>query len=79
MSDNASENSATPNDFDGLAADDFASWGVGLAAYIKPAVVEGRAVYAIHDAAGALIGYASDRAAALVAARQSDLEAFSVH
>ncbi|MCW8971605.1 MAG: DUF1150 domain-containing protein [Rhodospirillales bacterium] len=78
MRDNVPKNSE-PDEFDALLAEDFASWGVGLAAYVKPSVVDGRAVYAIHDAAGEVIGYASDRAAALVAARQSELEAFSVH
>jgi len=47
--------------------------------YIKHAVVDGKAVYAIHAADGTPIGWAPDRDTAFTALRQQDFEPVSVH
>lgn len=53
--------------------------GDGAAAYIKRVDIEGVAAYAIHAADGSELAVMGDRDVAFAAARQHDLEPFSVH
>ncbi len=48
-------------------------------AYVKPVTVGGETVFAVHAADGTEIAVAADRAVALAAIRQHDLEPVSVH
>ena len=56
-----------------------AMFGDGTAAYIKRVEVDGNTAYAIHGADGAELAVMGDREVAFAAARQHDLEPFSVH
>ena len=62
-----------------MTAHDFAAWGVEDVAYIREAVVDGKASWAIFAADGSAIGVAPNRDMAFAAARQNDLEPLSVH
>jgi len=48
-------------------------------AYVRPAVVEGQKVYAIHSADGSEIGMMAGRDVAFAAVKQHDMEPVSVH
>lgn len=58
----------------GLSAQDFLTFGVQHMAYIRPAVVNGQTVFAIHAADGTPLGYHDNADAARVLSRQNDLE-----
>jgi hypothetical protein len=52
---------------------------VDKVAYVRPAVVEGQKVYAIHSADGSEIGMMAGRDVAFAAVKQHDMEPVSVH
>ncbi|HEX9647091.1 MAG TPA: DUF1150 family protein [Alphaproteobacteria bacterium] len=56
-----------------------AALGMPFLAYVRPAVVDGVACYALHRADGGAIAVAETREVAFVLARQHDLEPVSVH
>lgn len=58
---------------------DLCNMGLNDVAYVKKAVVEGHTVWAIHAADGTPLTTYPARDVALVAVRQHDLEAKSVH
>jgi hypothetical protein len=58
---------------------EFAQLGVHGLAYVKPVVVDGRRMWAMHSADGQELGMSADRDAAFVALRQHELEPLSVH
>ena len=62
-----------------FSPDQFAALGVDRVAYVRPAVVDGRTVYAIHSADGNEIGMMAERDIAFAAVKQHDLEPVSVH
>ena len=62
-----------------LSSKDFATFGVDLVAYIKPVVIDGAPVYAIHAADGTPLTTAPGRALAVAAVRQHEMEPVSVH
>ena len=65
--------------FENLSPDQFAALGVDRVAYVRPAVVDGRTVYAIHNADGNEIGRMAERDIAFAAVKQHDMEPVSVH
>ncbi|MEK9899781.1 MAG: DUF1150 family protein [Rhodospirillaceae bacterium] len=48
-------------------------------AYVRPAVVDGRTVYTIHNADGNELGMMAERDIAFAAVKQHDMEPVSVH
>ena len=66
-------------DFEKFTPDQFAALGVNRLAYVRPAVIEGRTVYAIHSADGSEIGMMAEREIAFAAVKQHDMEPVSVH
>ena len=65
--------------FEKFSLDQFVALGVDRLAYVRPAVVEGRTVYAIHNADGNEIGVMAERDIAFAAVKQHDMEPVSVH
>jgi len=65
--------------FEKISPDQFAALGVDRFAYVRPAVVDGRTVYAIHNADGNEIGVMPERDTAFAAVKQHDMEPVSVH
>lgn len=57
----------------------FAEFGFSAMAYVKPVSVGGRTVYAIHAANGAFLCHYDDRATAVTAIGQLEVEPLSVH
>ena len=65
---------------DRMTDHDFANYGLQHMAYVRESVDEnGEAAWTIHAADGTMMGAAGDRATALAAVRQHDLEPISVH
>ena len=64
---------------EGISPQQFAALGVDQVAYVRPAVVEGQKVYAIHSADGNEIGMMAGRDLAFAAVKQHDMEPVSVH
>jgi hypothetical protein len=62
-----------------FSPEQFAALGVDKVAYVRPAVVEGQKVYAIHSADGSEIGMMAGRDVAVAAVKQHDMEPVSVH
>ncbi|MBO6784018.1 MAG: DUF1150 family protein [Alphaproteobacteria bacterium] len=62
-----------------FSPEQFAALGVDEVAYVRPAVVEGKKVYAIHSADGNAIGMMAGRDLAFAAVKQHDMEPVSVH
>ena len=62
-----------------LTAEQFAALGVDKVAYVRPEMVEGQKVYAIHSADGNAIGMMAGRDVAFAAVKQNDMEPVSVH
>jgi hypothetical protein len=58
---------------------DLASWGVPIVAYVKHVGDAGAGSWGIYGADGTQIGVAPDRATAMAAVRQHELEPLSVH
>lgn len=65
--------------FENLSSDQFAALGVDRVAYVRPAVVDGRTVYAIYNANGHEMGMMAERDIAFAAVKQHDMEPVSVH
>ncbi len=62
-----------------MSANDLADLGLDQLAYIRPAIVDGEAVFSIHSASGERLGIATGRETAQAAVRQHEMEPFSVH
>lgn len=62
-----------------LSAQDFAAFGLNVIAYVKPALVEDQAMFAIHAADGTPLTVVGDRAVAEAVIRQHEMEPFTVH
>jgi len=62
-----------------FSPDQCAALGVDRLAYGRPAVVDGRTVYAIHNADGNELGMMAERDIAFAAVKQHDMEPVSVH
>jgi hypothetical protein len=65
--------------FEKFSPDQFGALGVDRLAYVRPAVVDGRTVYAIHNADGNELGMMAERDIAFAAVKQHDMEPVSVH
>jgi len=65
--------------FEKFSPDQFAALGVDRLAYVRPAVMDGRTVYAIHNADGNELGMMAERDIAFAAVKQHDMEPVSVH
>ena len=62
-----------------LTQSDWLAFGLDDLAYLKPAVVDGKPVYAIHAADGSQLALAQNREVGIAAMRQHDLEPVSLH
>jgi len=62
-----------------ISAEDFALVGMQHVAYIRPTLVNGVTVMAIHAADGTPIGMAPTRDIAFAAVKQHELEPVSLH
>jgi len=62
-----------------LSKQDFAAFGVGVVAYVKPIVVKGAMAYSIHAADGSPLSVVPAREVAFAAVRRHDMEPVSVH
>lgn len=62
-----------------LSAQDFAALGLNDLAFVKPVLVEGKTVYAIHAADGTAMALVEEKDIAEAAIRQHDLEPLAVH
>jgi hypothetical protein len=62
-----------------ISTQDLMILGLQEVAYIKPVVVDGRTVYAVHAADGREVVVMAEREVALATIRQNDLEPLSVH
>jgi hypothetical protein len=62
-----------------VSPQDLIALGLDHMAYVKPVTVDGEAAYAVHAADGTEVAVMADRAAAVAAIHQHDLEAVSVH
>jgi len=62
-----------------ISAQDLMVLGLQQVAYIKPVVIGGQTIYAVHAADGREIAKMPSREIAQTAIRQNDLEPISVH
>ena len=62
-----------------LSTKSFAEHGLLTLAYVKPVVIKGHAVYAIHAADGSYLWHYADHEVARAALQQHDMEPLSVH
>lgn len=62
-----------------ISPEQLAALGMDRVAYVRPAVIEGQKVYAIHSADGNEIGMMAGRDLAFAAVKQHDMEPVSVH
>jgi len=62
-----------------ISPEQLAALGMDRVAYVRPAVVEGQKVYAIHSADGNAIGMMAGRDLAFAAVKQHVMEPVSVH
>jgi hypothetical protein len=58
---------------------DFAIFGNGEFAYIRPVSVNGEEVFAVHSADGLTLAVIADLAVAVAVVRQNELEPLSLH
>ena len=70
---------ANPTTEQTLDSDSLMALGLNDIAYVKPAVVEGKAVFAVHAADGTQMAFFADREVAFAAVRSHDMEPLSVH
>jgi len=70
---------AMPADIRQLSDTQFAELGMAQVAYIKPVVVEGKKLFAIHAANGTPMALAEDRDVAVAAVHQHDMTTAPVH
>lgn len=69
-------NPTTPEAIDNS---DLMALGLNDIAYVKPAIVEGKAAFAVHAADGTQMALFADREVAFAAVRRHDMEPVSVH
>jgi hypothetical protein len=69
----------TPGATPVMSAQDFAQWGAGQIAYIKPVETEGATLFAVFAANGQQLGLMETPDMARAAVIQNDLEPLSVH
>lgn len=62
-----------------LSTQDFAGFGLGDVAYVRPVEMDGTAAFAIHAADGTPLSVVADRDLAFAAIVQNDMEPVSVH
>jgi len=62
-----------------FSSQDFANYGVGVIAYIKPIVYRGEDAFAIHAADGTQLSVSQDFDVAAAAVRQHEMEPVRVH
>lgn len=62
-----------------LSTQDFLNFGVEQVAYVRPVVIDGEHVFAIHRADGTPISIAENMEEAMVSARYNDLEPLAVN
>lgn len=62
-----------------FSGQDFGSLGIEDVAFVKPVVMDGQHLYAIHAADGTPLTVVSGREVALATIRQHEMEAVSVH
>ncbi|MBP2300164.1 hypothetical protein J2850_002870 [Azospirillum picis] len=62
-----------------ISAQDFASFGLGDVAYVRPVEVDGVAAFAIHAADGTPLSVVDGRELAFAAIVQNDMEPVSLH
>lgn len=62
-----------------MTANDLAMLGMQDIAYVKPALIDGTAGYAIHAADGTQMAFLNNRDLAFAVVRQNELEPVSVH
>ncbi len=62
-----------------ISKQDFLAMGVNNLAYVKPVVIDGQPLFAIHAADGAQIAVMANLGVAHAAIRQHDMEPVSVH
>lgn len=86
MNNNAENHNTNTSPTLTMSEQDFAQWGVDLAAYIKTVNVvnedgahTGETAWSIHAADGRHMGFAPSRELAMAAVLREDMEAVSVH
>ena len=62
-----------------ISSQDFLALGVNDVAYVKPVVVGGKPVFAVHAADGQQIAVMANLELALTAIRRNDMEPLSIH
>jgi len=62
-----------------LSPNDLLVLGLNDIAYLKPAVVDGKKVFAIHAADGSQLAFVESKEVGLAAMQQHDLEPVSLH
>ena len=72
-------NTQTTNPLKNLSQNDLLVFGLNTLAYLKPAMVNGQAVYAIHAADGSPLAVVASREVGVAAMQQHELEPVSVH
>lgn len=68
-----------PKESPPMSAQDFAEWGAGHVAYIRPIDLDGKTVYAVFSANGQQLGLTETLDLARAAVIQNDLEPVNVH
>lgn len=66
-------------DLHAMTNGDFALFGNGEIAYIRPVSVNGEEAFAVHSADGLTLAVINDRDVAVAVVRQNELEALSLH
>jgi hypothetical protein len=72
-------NTQSTNPLKNLTQNDFLVFGLNTLAYLKPAMVNGQAVYAIHAADGSPLAVVANREVGVAAMQQHELEPVSLH
>ena len=62
-----------------LSANELLTFGLNDVAYLKPANVNGQAVFAIHAADGSQLAFVANREVGFAAMQQHELEPVSLH
>jgi len=62
-----------------ISAQDLLTFGLNDIAYLKPANVNGQAVFAIHAADGSQLAFVANREVGVAAMQQHELEPVSLH
>lgn len=62
-----------------ISQTDWANFGLNHIAYLRPVVVDGQAVFAIHAADGSQLALVATRDVGLTALEQHDLEPVALH